>query len=451
MHRRKVTIDTSPPAARWMKDTLVRSAFHRTVPVIAARLPAAKTGPVLKSEAMRGVVADVEYPDGDDKLVLLRVQHEADLSADARSYLKAQNASLTTYNIELGYDYWNADEILHAILPEELLDGSPSGFSSTGHLAHVNLNDEYLPYKHIIGQVILDKNKRLRTVVNKLDSIDSQFRFFKMELLAGEPNYIVEHSESDCRFTFDFSRVYWNSRLHTEHARLVDIFQPQDLIADVFAGVGPFALPAAKKGCAVLANDLNPESYKYLTLNIKDNKVSDSVRASCEDGREFIRHAARRVAADPLPGFMGPPLSQSQRRAQSRGQSHGLMPPSQLPPRKRIAHFVMNLPDSAITFLDAFRGILAPPSSPSESDIDLGALYDVMPMVHCHCFTREMDREAAESDIRHRVEEELGCVLGSEDEVSMHLVRSVAPNKEMYCISFRLPRATAFGEVAHYE
>ena len=37
-----------------MKDTLVRSAFRRTVPVVAARLPAAKTGPVLKSEAMRG-------------------------------------------------------------------------------------------------------------------------------------------------------------------------------------------------------------------------------------------------------------------------------------------------------------------------------------------------------------------------------------------------------------
>lgn len=39
-------------------------------------------------------------------------------------------------------------------------------------------------------------------------------------------------------------------------------------------------------------------------------------------------------------------------------------------------------------------------------------------------------------------------MLGTEDEVSMHLVRSVAPNKEMYCISFRLPRATAFGELA---
>jgi len=351
------------------------------------------------------------------------------------------------YNIQLGYDYWSADEILHAILPEELLDGSPTGFSAMGHLVHMNLNDEYLPYKHIIGQVILDKNKRIRTVVNKLDSIDTQFRFFKMELLAGEPNYIVEHSESDCRFKFDFSHVYWNSRLQTEHARLVNTFQPDDVIADVFAGVGPFALPAAKKGCAVLANDLNPESYKYLIMNIKDNKVADRVRASCEDGREFIRQAAIRVAADPLPGYSGPPLSQSQRRAQSRQQSLGLFPPLQLPPRKRIAHFVMNLPDSAITFLDAFRGILAPSSSSSQADIDLAATYDVMPMVHCHCFTRELEREAAERDIRHRVEQKLGCAFSAEDEVNVHLVRSVAPNKEMYCISFRLPRATAFGEL----
>ncbi len=54
MHR-KITIDTSPPQARWMKDTLDPSAFHRTVPVLAARVPAAKTGSILKAEAMRGL------------------------------------------------------------------------------------------------------------------------------------------------------------------------------------------------------------------------------------------------------------------------------------------------------------------------------------------------------------------------------------------------------------
>lgn len=51
------------------------------------------------------------------------------------------------------------------------------------------------------------------------------------------------------------------------------MFTPDDIIVDAFAGVGPFALPAAKKGCGVLANDLNPESYKWLSRNIESNRV----------------------------------------------------------------------------------------------------------------------------------------------------------------------------------
>jgi tRNA (guanine37-N1)-methyltransferase len=51
------------------------------------------------------------------------------------------------------------------------------------------------------------------------------------------------------------------------------MLDPQDVIADVFAGVGPFAIPAAKKGCAVFANDLNPNSTKYLSVNVQNNRV----------------------------------------------------------------------------------------------------------------------------------------------------------------------------------
>ena len=50
----------------------------------------------------------------------------------------------------------------------------------------MNLRDELLKYKYIIGQVILDKNKaQLKTVVNKLGSIHSVFRTFDMEVIAG--------------------------------------------------------------------------------------------------------------------------------------------------------------------------------------------------------------------------------------------------------------------------
>ena len=90
-----------------------------------------------------------------------------------------------------------------------------------------------------------------------------------MELLAGEDNTVAKVKEGNCFFTFDFAKVYWNSRLHTEHGRIVSTFKPGQVVCDVFAGVGPFALPAAKHGCIVFANDLNPSSYEFLAENVK--------------------------------------------------------------------------------------------------------------------------------------------------------------------------------------
>jgi len=64
-------------------------------------------------------------------------------------------------------------------------------------------------------------------------------------------------------------------------------------------------------------------------------------------------------------------------------------------PRQTVSHFVMNLPDSAIDFLDAFRGVL----SESANERDLNGNNANMPMVHCHCFTRELQPDRAEADI----------------------------------------------------
>ena len=40
------------------------------------------------------------------------------------------------------------------------------------------------------------------------------------------------------------------------------------------AGVGPFVIPAAKKGCFALGNDLNPEGVKWMKENRVANKAS---------------------------------------------------------------------------------------------------------------------------------------------------------------------------------
>jgi tRNA (guanine37-N1)-methyltransferase len=127
--------------------------------------------------------------------------------------------------------------------------------------------------------VILDKNPTIRTVINKVDDVgtENEFRTFKYELLAGPDDLLVEVSEAGCIFKFDYSKVYWNSKLSNEHERVVSLFKPGEVVADVMGGIGPFAIPAGKKGVFVWANDKNPESYKYLEVSIKRNKASQRV------------------------------------------------------------------------------------------------------------------------------------------------------------------------------
>lgn len=83
----------------------------------------------------------------------------------------------------------------------------------------------------------------------------------------------VEVSEQQCTFRFDYSKVYWNSKLQGEHLRLTNLFQKGEAVADVMAGVGPFAVPAGKRHCFVWANDLNPDSFECLCDAIQRNKV----------------------------------------------------------------------------------------------------------------------------------------------------------------------------------
>ncbi|CAO3612473.1 unnamed protein product [Mucor hiemalis] len=276
---------------------------------------------------------------------------------------------------------------------------TPSSYTTTGHIAHVNLKEENQPFKQLIAQVILDKNKKIKSVVNKTNNIDNTYRNFEMEIVAGDDNMITELKENECRFKFDFSKVYWNSRLQAEHRRLVQLFKKGDNVCDVMAGVGPFSIPAVKKGAFVYSNDLNPESYKWLCENVRLNKITNkgAIKMYNMDGRAFIKQAVHDLSVE----------------------SNGT---------RFFQHFVMNLPATAIEFLDAFKGIY--------KDVDISS--DSLPMIHCHCFTRSSDPI---EDIKQRVCQIMG---GPIDSARMHWVRTVAPKKDMYCVSFRLSPEVAF-------
>lgn len=58
--------------------------------------------------------------------------------------------------VQLTYVNYSIDQVIKAILPDDLGKDKPintgSGYSLVGHIAHFNLKDAVLPYKHVIGK-----------------------------------------------------------------------------------------------------------------------------------------------------------------------------------------------------------------------------------------------------------------------------------------------------------
>ena len=90
----------------------------------------------------------------------------------------------------------------------------------------------------------------------------------------------------------------------------------------------------------------------------------------------------------------------------------------------------MNLPATAIEFLDAFRGSLSPA---------LFSANELLPRVHVYCFEKAGEPPAT---TLVRVAGYLGADPG--EGATVRLVRDVSPRKRMLCVSFTLPAAVAF-------
>ncbi|KAM9294215.1 tRNA (guanine(37)-N(1))-methyltransferase [Gastrophryne carolinensis] len=395
--------------------TLDREAFTKSIQV-----PVIKVKKEVLNDVMKGLKHKliqrpklkriIDYPEDEvHKSVVLDpflvTSEDAFDEQDHKFFKKFQiSPQISQAELQMTYDNFKTDEILKAVLPKG--QDVTTSFSRVGHIAHMNLRDHQLQYKNLIGQVILDKNPGLSSVVNKTNIIDSTYRNFQMEVLAGEEKMITKVKENGVTYEFDFSKVYWNSRLGTEHDRITGLLKSGDVVFDVFAGVGPFAIPAAKRNCIVYANDLNPESYKWLLHNCKLNKVDKKVQGSNLDGREFIRTVVKSKLPEYIKNFTAE--------------------------KKHRIHIVMNLPAMAVEFLDAFEHLLEEKPC-SEA---------MLPTVHCYGFSKD---DNPQKNIKDRAEAYIGSVL---DNCSVHLVRNVAPNKEMMCISFELPAKVLFANHA---
>lgn len=140
--------------------TLDRDAFTKTiqVPVIKVKKEVIHIAmrnlknKMIKRPKIKRIIDD---PDDEDhkKVVLDPFLVTSDDAFDDRErefFRKFQiSPQISQADLQLTYDNLKPDEVLRAILPKG--QDVTTSFTRIGHIAHMNLRDHQLPYKHLIG------------------------------------------------------------------------------------------------------------------------------------------------------------------------------------------------------------------------------------------------------------------------------------------------------------
>lgn len=381
-----------------------KSKFEKEINVVCLNLPngsLSKIMPLLKKYLLKMErFKAIENIDSESSCAYFhpeKVSQWTDIEDTDRQKLEefgVEEDHIENKKLTIKFENYPTDAILKAILPAD--QEGMSSYTKVGHIVHINLREHLHMYKQVIGKILHEKVTNCRTVVNKIDMIDNTYRNFQMEILSGDEDMNATVKENFCTYQFDFSKVYWNSRLSTEHERLIKIFQAGDAVFDVFAGVGPFAIPAAKKKCYVYANDLNPESFKWLNHNKKLNKVDEKyLKTFCKDGKDFILTDVKENLLKHL--------------------------------NVCDVHIVMNLPGLAVEFLENFVGLY----KPNEIEDFTKPI-----TIYVYCFTKGEDYTNLAKDL---------IIKNFSIDVSNNIteifrVRTVSSLKEMMRVSINLTK-----------
>jgi tRNA (guanine37-N1)-methyltransferase len=123
------------------------------------------------------------------------------------------------------------------------------------------------------AETILASRPNLHTVLFAASEVEGEFRTKRFSVLAGTPTTRTEVTEYGHRFTIDLSAAYFSSRLATERQRIAHLIKKDEMVLDMFAGIGPFAIVLADHAALVLAADINPHAIGLMLENCVQNHI----------------------------------------------------------------------------------------------------------------------------------------------------------------------------------
>jgi tRNA wybutosine-synthesizing protein 2 len=172
-----------------------------------------------------------------------------------------------------------------------------------GRVLVVQRPESLAPFDPLLGEA-WRAELGVETVLVKAGPIEGELRTPRLKRVAGERTE-TEVVEYGVRWRFDAARVMFAAGNRTERWRVGRLVRSGERVADLFAGIGYFAIPAALPGRAsvVWAVEKNPTSVRYLTENVRLNRVDERVVIVPGDNRavDLPRTCFDRVVLGYLP------------------------------------------------------------------------------------------------------------------------------------------------------
>ena len=192
----------------------------------------------------------------------------------------------------------NLKEAVEGQIPSHLFPMLPHSFDVIGDIAVIDLCSELAPYSAEVGNGIRRVNPNVRLVVRKSGEVSGKFRTRGLQILAGSGGMETVHHEFLCSYYLDISSVYFNPRLSHERLRVAKQVKEDEIVVDMFAGVGPYSVLIAKlqPTSRVYSIDINPSAIRYLEANTFGNRVADRVAPILGDARELSKLKVRGIA-----------------------------------------------------------------------------------------------------------------------------------------------------------
>ncbi len=177
-------------------------------------------------------------------------------------------------------------EAMEQVFPVPYMESLPRSYDIIGSIIIIEFDriENIAPrdrewFKQEVAKFLIQKHGKVETVYEKAGKVEGTYRLRNLNLLLGKDASETLYKENGCFFKLDVKKTYFNPRLNHERKRIASLpYKRNELIVDLFAGVGPFSIQIAKNHeVTIHAFDINPVAHDYLKQNIQLNSLKGTV------------------------------------------------------------------------------------------------------------------------------------------------------------------------------